>query len=136
MFQDIAMWARPGQLVVLHLRAVVGDKYGADVNARAIQILRKILPRDQPLHLHCFSGTEDTIIHWLNSFPNSHFGSTGGVSAFNQRQWEAVKIIPQDKLLLETDAPYLAGRNSINSPSLPYSLFPNSFNVGQRQVPL
>ena len=42
----------------------------------------------------------------LRKFPNTYFGVTAAVGAFDQEQLEGLQAIPLNKLLLETDAPY------------------------------
>lgn len=67
---------------------------------------------------HCFSGDADFALKCLN---NGYYIALGGVVTFKNalELKEAVKVIPLDKLLLETDAPYLAPvpfRGKLNSP--------------------
>lgn len=69
---------------------------------------------------HCFTGDNEILSHILNHFPNFYFG-LGGVSTFkNSGLNEVIPNIPDEKLLLETDAPYLAPtpyRGKRNEPS-------------------
>lgn len=50
-------------------------------------------------------------------YPNTYFGISGLARSFDARQIEALKTIPMDRLLLETDSPYLSVNNPINSPA-------------------
>lgn len=73
--------------------------------------------------LHCFSYTKETAREFLKW--NSYFGIGGVVTFQNAKKVrEAVEYLPLDRILLETDSPYLAPephrgqRNS--SRNLPY----------------
>ncbi len=61
--------------------------------------------------VHCFTGTRETIEKYLSM--GFHIGITGWICddrrAADLR--EAVKSLPLDRVLLETDAPYLTPRN-------------------------
>ena len=60
----------------------------------------------QKIHVHCLMGRSDVVKTWLRKFPNTYFGVTAAVRAFDQKQLEGLQAIPLNKLLLETDAPY------------------------------
>lgn len=68
---------------------------------------------------HCFSGDAEFAKKCVD---NGYYIAIGGVVTFKNAKElkEAVKIIPEDKLLLETDAPYLAPvpfRGKLNTPA-------------------
>lgn len=68
---------------------------------------------------HCFSGNAEFAKKCINS---GYYIAIGGVVTFKNAKdlKEAAKIIPLDKLLLETDAPYLAPvpfRGKLNTPA-------------------
>ena len=44
---------------------------------------------------------------WKIDFLNCHFGFTAKVSSFNNPQIEALRAFPYDRILLETDSPYM-----------------------------
>lgn len=57
--------------------------------------------------IHCFSYTKETAREFLNL--DYHFGIGGVITFSNARKLkEAVAYIPMEKILLETDSPYLA----------------------------
>lgn len=56
---------------------------------------------------HCFTGTPEDV-QKINTYKNMYFG-IGGVSTFKKSGLaDVIPQIPKDRLLLETDAPYLA----------------------------
>ncbi len=68
--------------------------------------------------MHCFSGTVDFTKECIKK---DYYIGVGGIVTFKNAKdlQETVKIIPLEKILLETDAPYLAPvpyRGKINSP--------------------
>ncbi|OWF46076.1 deoxyribonuclease TATDN2 [Mizuhopecten yessoensis] len=73
---------------------------------RCLDVVRKMVPPEQKIQLHCFSGTEEVIQAWLTRFPNTCFSVSRMVSKFNDAQRHGVKCIPSTRLLIETDAPY------------------------------
>ncbi len=67
---------------------------------------------------HCFSGTKD---YALKCIDKGYYIAVGGIVTFKNAKdlKETVKAVPLDRLLLETDAPYLAPvpyRGKLNSP--------------------
>lgn len=57
--------------------------------------------------IHCFSGSKDELIKYLSL---GCYISISGIITFKKSDVlrEIVKLIPLDKILLETDSPYLA----------------------------
>ena len=106
-------------VVILHLRGLASEPLGREVNLRALALASETLKKRQIIHLHCFSGSPDVVQAWLKSFPNTFFGFTGMVRNFNFTQCQALKKVPRDRLLLETDAPYFYPKGfSVNAPCL------------------
>ena len=71
-FRKVLGLSRPEQPVILHLRGPIGDRIGADVHARALQILRKVCPSRQMIHLHCFTGDSEMVQEWSAQYPNTN----------------------------------------------------------------
>ncbi|KAF4713342.1 TatD DNase domain containing, partial [Perkinsus olseni] len=91
---------KDGMPVVLHLRCAETDSFN---------IMKQHLPRDHPIHVHCFSDSPRFLRAIATDFPNAYFGYAGVVSFVNNRDLqESVRITPLDRLVLETDGPYLA----------------------------
>lgn len=80
--------------VIIHIREAMGD---------ALEILRQYHPKGV---VHCFSGSAETARELTDL--GLYLGIGGVLTYANARKVvEAVRIIPEDKLLLETDCPYL-----------------------------
>jgi TatD DNase family protein len=90
---------------------------------KAFEELFEVLDREWTPQLsgvfHCFTGSKEQVQRILK-YQNFYFGIGGVLTYKNAGLAEVVKEIPFDKLLLETDAPYLAPipyRGKRNEPS-------------------
>lgn len=91
----------------------------------AVNDFIKILSRHESLCnravVHCFTGTEETAREYLDL--GCYIGLTGWIcdNKRNQDVIKALDIIPMEKLMVETDAPYLTpkgyGLSSRNIPN-------------------
>ena len=67
--------------------------------------------------VHCFTGTKDELEHYLAR--DFHIGITGWIC--DERRGthlrDLVRAIPSDRLMLETDSPYLLPRDLMPKPS-------------------
>lgn len=89
--------------LVLHCR---------DTHDDMLAIARQMLSPEQPIHLHCFTGTSAQATAWLSSFPNLKIGLTNLITTKSMRELrDAVRTVPLQSLLLETDAPYMFPKN-------------------------
>jgi TatD DNase family protein len=95
--------------VVIHMRE-------AEEEMLAVLTEMKVLPRGQ---FHCFAGSESFLNFVLDKgFYVSFAGNITYKSALELRK--LLKMVPLERLLLETDAPYLAPepvRGTVNSPA-------------------
>ncbi|XP_043832359.1 putative deoxyribonuclease TATDN2 isoform X2 [Dromiciops gliroides] len=76
-----------------------------------LAIMKKFVPTDYKIHRHCFTGSYPVIEPLLKHFPNLSVGFTALVtysSAWEAR--EALKRIPLERIIVETDAPYFLPR--------------------------
>lgn len=81
--------------VILHVREAMGD---------ALEILRKYRPKGV---MHCYSGSAETAKELLAM--GMYISFTGVLTFKNARRaLEALEVIPMDRLMLETDCPYMA----------------------------
>ena len=102
--------------VILHIREAFAD---------AFKVLRELnLPKLRGV-FHSFTGTREELEEAL-SFSNFYVGINGVLTFKNSNLKDYVTLIPQERLLIETDAPYLAPvpkRGKRNEPAfLPYTL--------------
>ncbi len=82
--------------VILHCRDATGDMMG---------ILREFAPLDGVMH--CFPGSAETAREVLQM--GLYIGFTGVITFKNAKKpLEALRSIPADRLLIETDCPYMA----------------------------
>ena len=94
--------------------------------------------------VHCFTGTGDELEHYLSL--DCYIGITGWICDERRGRHlrELIKIIPPDKLMLETDGPYLLPRdlplkvrNKRNEPKfLPHIAETAALCLGKSQVRL
>lgn len=85
----------------LDLPVIIHDR---DAHADTLEILKRYRPKGV---LHCFSGSVEMAEEILKM--GMYIGVGGVITFKNARKLpDVVKIIPQEKLLLETDCPYLA----------------------------
>lgn len=81
-----------------------------DAHARFVEILKPYLGQLGPVVVHCFTGTGPELDDYLSL--GCHIGITGWIC--DERRGlhlrELVKRIPLDRLMLETDAPFLTPR--------------------------
>lgn len=96
--------------IIIHVRE-------ADENM--VEILKKERAADVPGVIHCFTGNYDTAVKYLDL---GYYISFSGIVTFKRSEElrEAAKKIPANKILIETDSPYLAPvphRGKPNEPS-------------------
>lgn len=91
-------------------------------NREAQQEMQDFLSKSQIMSLngvmHSFSGNENDAQFYLDK--NLHISFTGVITFKNFRQQRTVRCVPLDKILLETDSPFLAPvphRGQRNEPS-------------------
>ena len=82
-----------------------------DAHQRFIEILGEYRDRVSDLVVHCFTDNREALIDYLDL--DCHIGVTGWIC--DERRGlelqQLVKLIPANRLMLETDAPYLLPRN-------------------------
>uniref|UniRef100_A0A8C6I3M3 TatD DNase domain containing 2 n=1 Tax=Mus spicilegus TaxID=10103 RepID=A0A8C6I3M3_MUSSI len=84
-----------------------------------LDIMRKFVPSDYKIHRHCFTGSYSVIEPLLKYFPNMSVGFTAVLtysSAWEAR--DALRQIPLERIIVETDAPYFLPRQAVESPTL------------------
>jgi TatD DNase family protein len=87
-----------------------------DAHERFLEILERHRDRLVAACLHCFTGTEPELRAYLDL--DLHIGITGWIADERRGRHlcDLVKLIPDDRLMIETDAPYLVPRNAGKKP--------------------
>ncbi len=88
-----------------------------------VMVLKKYILEIENVVVHCFTGTKDELDTYLEM--GCYIGITGWITDLNRGKHlhDLLKYIPEDKLMIETDAPYLTPKNlpfkntGINEPS-------------------
>ncbi|XP_077991068.1 3'-5' ssDNA/RNA exonuclease TatD-like [Glandiceps talaboti] len=93
--------------VILHCQGPEGDAHGITVGRHLLHLCRRYCCPAQPLHLHNFTGIPSVVNWWCEAFENCYFGITGAMAEFDEIQVEALAAIPANRLVIETDLPYL-----------------------------
>lgn len=108
--KQIELAKRKNLPILIHDREAHGDTF---------DILKEYTEGKIPVVMHCFSGSPEFAQRCLNE---GWYIALGGVVTFKnaKKTKEVAKITPLDKLLLETDSPYLTPvpfRGKENSPA-------------------
>lgn len=108
--KQIEIAKRKNLPVLIHDREAHGDTF---------DILKRFSDGQIPVVMHCFSGSPEFAQRCLKE---GWYLALGGVVTFKnaKKTKEVAKIVPLDKLLLETDSPYLTPvpyRGKENSPA-------------------
>lgn len=89
-----------GKPLVVHTRMAEED---------TLELMKAHLPASHPVHVHCFTSSLGMAEALLSNFPRLYLGFTGVVTFTNARDvQEVVRNTPIDRILLETDGPYMA----------------------------
>ena len=110
----------PETPLVLHIRGGNSVKANALAYGKALEfLLRNEVDPQQRIQLHCFTGTREVVRSWSNCFPNCFFSYSGLSKTFGKEQIDALSMVPENRLLVETDSPYLPvhGTGKSNLPS-------------------
>ncbi len=123
--EQIALAKRYDRALVIHTREAWDDTFA---------LLETEGPPPRTV-IHCFTGGVNEARRCLDL---GAFLSFSGIVTFKNANdvREAVTICPNDRLLVETDAPYLAPvphRGKPNEPSFVHSLVPRSHSCGPRR---
>lgn len=106
--RQLAIAVDTGKPLFLHQRDAHTDFIGVIDSVRA-KVSRAVV--------HCFTGERDELVAYLDR--GFHIGITGWISDERRGMHlrELVKLIPADRLMIETDAPYLLPRDLKPKPS-------------------
>lgn len=106
---QLALGAELGLPMFLHER---------EAHAAFAELVAHWRPKLSRAVVHCFTGTEIELDRYLQL--DLHIGITGWICDERRGQHlrELVRRIPSDRLLLETDAPYLLPRDLAGKPAI------------------
>ena len=87
-----------------------------DAHADFVEILRPVLPRLSRAVAHCFTGQRDELRELLDL--GLYIGITGWIcdERRGHHLQDIVGMIPDDRLMIETDTPYLLPRSLVPKP--------------------
>lgn len=108
--EQLALAHSLGLPVVLHLREAYEDMNKV-LEQNSHYLLNGVL-------IHCYSGSAELVKYYTAHF-DSYF-SFGGAITFAKNKDEVLKAVPKDRLLLETDCPYMTPipyRGKLNTPA-------------------
>ena len=102
---DIAI--ETGKPVFLHQR---------DAHDDFVEVLEEALPKVSRAVAHCFTGEHESLREYLAM--GLYIGITGWIcdERRGKHLYEIVNVVPDDKLMIETDAPYLLPRTLTPKP--------------------
>ncbi|XP_063690649.1 putative deoxyribonuclease TATDN2 [Bolinopsis microptera] len=108
--QKDAFMAQIKQALKLNKPFVIHAR-GAEMDA--FEIMKTKAPKDHKIHFHCYSGSWKTAEKMMEHFPNMYIGVTGLVT-FNSATnvTDVARKVPLERLLIETDAPYMRPKNA------------------------
>ena len=107
-FERLLGLANPNRPVIIHVRGERKDKLSEIVYRRALDIVKANCEPEQKIHLHSFHGGEKQVQEWRGNFPNTYFSYNMMCKDFNREQIQGLISVPEHRLLLETDSPYLS----------------------------
>lgn len=104
-----------GKTLVIHTR----DKQGQDSAHRGVMDVLRDWPNVSVI-LHCFSGHSELLRFALERGERTFLGFAGNTTYKNAREiQDAARTVPLDRLLIETDAPFLAPVPKRGKPNRP-----------------
>lgn len=109
LFQDAISIANEARLpLVIHTRNAFSDTMDALKSARV------------PVVLHCFEGGEDEFREAAER--GYYIGLTGNITYKNNPTADFLHLVPEDRLMVETDAPYLSPMPLRGKPNAPKNI--------------
>ncbi len=98
--RQIAVGLAARKPLVIHTREAEAD---------TLAMLREHVPKEWPIHVHCFTSSPGMAETLLTDFSNLFIGFTGIVTFKNAGDVrETARLTPLNRMLSETDGPYLA----------------------------
>ena len=107
-FERLLGLTNPNKPVIIHVRGERKDKMSEDVYKGALEIVKSNCEPEQIIQLHSFHGEIKQVQEWRRNFPNTYFSFSVLCKGFNKEQKQGLIAVPEHRLLLETDSPYLS----------------------------
>ncbi len=119
LFEDVISLANDTLLpLVIHSRQAFGDTMAALGNARV------------PVVLHCFEGGDAEVREAKER--GYYIGLAGNVTYKNSETAKVLRLMDQDRILVETDAPYLSPQPLRGKPNVPENVVHTARFVAER----
>lgn len=112
------------------------DKMSEDVYKRALEIVKSNCEPEQKIQLHSFHGGIKQVQEWRRNFPNTYFSFSMLCKGFNREQKQGLIAVPEHRLLLETDSPYLSLTSDIQANHPRYLGNVALIVAGSREMPI
>ena len=80
-----------------------------------LSLIRQHVPKSHNMHFHCFTSTAELARAMLTEYPNSFIGISGVVTYRGLEHIHNMVVsgeLPLERILLESDSPYLVPRNA------------------------
>ncbi|XP_041479113.1 uncharacterized protein LOC121426781 [Lytechinus variegatus] len=109
-----------GYVLIMHIRGPRGNPDLTRLAYRKVfKQVRLYCSVYQRIHLHSFSGDLETMNEWVSNFPKCYVSFSGLLRVFTSDQLSALRHCPSERLLIETDSPYLPLRTNVgvNTPN-------------------
>lgn len=119
LFEDVISLANDTRLpLIIHSRQAFADTMAALGNARV------------PLVLHCFEGGEREVREAKER--GYYIGLAGNVTYNNSETARVIRLMDEDHILVETDAPYLSPRPLRGQPNVPKNVVHTAKFIAER----
>ena len=83
--------------------------HSREAESETLDILKRKIPKDHKIHIHCFTSSKAFAQDLIGYFPNLFIGFTGVITfASAQSTRDVVQIVPLERILLETDGPFMS----------------------------
>merc|ERR1711879_186369 len=69
--------------------------------------MRRYIPRDWKVHMHSYRGSVQTLEAMLENWSRMYVGFSGLITMGDNEEEDLCRRCPLERMLLETDAPYL-----------------------------
>ncbi|XP_041463689.1 mucin-17-like [Lytechinus variegatus] len=97
-----------GRVLILRLRADEINPAAERPSKECMKIMSECkVSRHQRIHLHLCDLNSEEVALWKQSYPECYFGFSSSSEHFGLSQQEALKLVPHNRLLLESNAPFL-----------------------------